>query len=154
MTGFDCGEAALNVWLQQRALANEAGHASRTYVVCSARRAIGYYCLSTGAVATASSPGRIRRNMPDPIPVIVLGRLAVDRQSQGHGLGAAMLLDAVGRTIAAAEIVGVRAMLVHAIDTGAESFYRTFGFQASPIDPLTLMSRIDDARRVVGHRNG
>src|SRR5438046_955407 len=112
---FDSGVAALDDWLRRYALANEQTGGSRTYVVCAGGRVVGYYALATGAVAHASATGRVRRNMPDPIPVMVLGRLAVDRGIQGRGLGEGLLRDAILRTIQATEVAGIRAILVHAI---------------------------------------
>src|ERR1700704_1661576 len=112
---FDSGEPALDDWLRRRAEQNEASGASRTYVVCVGRKVVGYYTLAAGAIAHADAPGRIRRNMPDPVPVILLGRLAIDRAYHGQGLGTGLLRNAVLRTMQAAEIAGVRAILVHAI---------------------------------------
>jgi GNAT superfamily N-acetyltransferase len=144
---FDCGEGTLDDWLRRRALRNEEGAASRTYVVCAGRRVIGYYRLAVGAVAQASAPGRVRRNMPDPVPVMVLGRLAVDRSFQGRGIGAALLRDAILRTLQAASIAGIRAILVHAISEDAKRFYEWSGFSASPIDALMLMITLKEAAR-------
>lgn len=143
---FDSGIPALDAWLRSRALRNEAEGASRTYVLCQDMRVVAFYCLANGAVLQASAPGRVRRNMPDPIPVMVLGRLAVDRQFQGRGLGKALLRDAILRTLQAADIAGVRAILVHAKDDKARAFYERCGFLASPIDPLTLMLPLKAAR--------
>jgi GNAT superfamily N-acetyltransferase len=136
---FTSGEPALDDWLRRRALANEDSGASRTYVVRSGGRVVGYYALANGAVARAEVPGRVRRNMPDPVPVMVLGRLAVDRAYQGRRLGVALLRDAVLRTLQAAGIAGIRAILVHAISEDAGKFYERCGFTASPVDPRTLM---------------
>lgn len=135
---FSCGEPALDDWLQRRALANQATGARRSYVLAEGRRVIGYYALASGSVAASDAPGKIRRNMPDPLPVMVLGRLAIDRAWQGKGLGADLLRDAVLRTLQAAEIAGIRAMLVHALNDRAAAFYVASGFQPSPIRPLTL----------------
>ena len=141
LSQFESSEQSLDDWLRRRAWRNESRGASRTYVVCSSpdNRVVGYYCLATGAVEHAVAPGRIRRNMPEPIPVMVIGRLAVDRSWQGRGLGQAMLRDAILRTIGAAQIAGIRAILVHAISEPARRFYQRAGFHASPIDPMTLM---------------
>lgn len=146
--GFDSGNGQLNDWLKRRALANEREGASRTYVLCAGERVIAYYCLANGAVAQASASGRIRRNMPDPIPVMVIGRLAVDCDWQGKGIGRALLRDAILRTLQAAEIAGIRAILVHAVSEEAKQFYERYGFTTSPVDPMTLMIRVKDA--VVG----
>jgi GNAT superfamily N-acetyltransferase len=113
LAAFDSGLPALDDWLKRRALANEEAGGSRTYVVCAGGRVVGYYALATGAVAQAAVTGRVRRNMPDPVPVMVLGRLAVDRAYQERGLGAGVLRDSVLRTLQAAELGGIRAILVH-----------------------------------------
>lgn len=151
VSSFDSGVPMLDDWLRRRALANEFAGASRTYVVhTTARRVVAYYSLGVGGVALAAVAGRVRRNMPDPIPVMVLGRLAVDRGQQGRGLGAALLRDAVLRTLQAAEIAGIRALLVHAVSEDAKRFYERHGFYASPLDPMTLMITLADARRALG----
>lgn len=137
---FDCGEPALNDWLRRRAKANQAGGASRTYVVMDGEgRVAGYYALAAGAIAARDAPGAVRRNMPDPIPMVVLGRLAVDRSWQGTGLGAALLRDAVERAVAASRAIGVRGLLVHAISEAAAAFYRRYGFIPLPDAPLILV---------------
>jgi GNAT superfamily N-acetyltransferase len=115
LEGFACGEPALEQWLLQRSLRNEAEGGTRTFVLRADSRVVGYYALAAGAVTHADAPGRVRRNMPEPIPVVVLARLAVDSRWQGRDLGRALLRDAVLRVIAAADIVGVRAILVHAL---------------------------------------
>lgn len=143
---FNSDNNELNEWLKRRALKNELEGASRTYVVCAGQVVIAYYCLANGALAQTTATGRVRRNMPDPIPVIVIGRLAVDRHWQGKGIGRALLRDAILRTLQAAEIAGIRAILVHAISEEAKQFYEKFGFTASPIDPMTLMVTVNDAR--------
>ncbi|MGH6895283.1 MAG: GNAT family N-acetyltransferase [Geminicoccaceae bacterium] len=143
---FDSGTPLLDDWLKRRALRNEAEGASRTYVVCRNTRVVAFYCLANGAVLQAGAPGRVRRNMPDPIPVMVLGRLAVDRRFQGRGLGKALLREAILRTLQAADLAGIRAILVHAKDEQARAFYERCGFLASPLDPLTLMLPLKDAR--------
>jgi len=151
VSGFDCGEPLLDDWLRRRAFHNEAHGASRTYVVCtSGGRVIGYYALSAGALAHAEAPGRVRRNTPDPIPVVVLGRLAVDRAFHRQGIGSALLRDAVLRAVQAAEIAGIRAILVHAISESAKRFYEQYGFVASPVDPMTVMITIAEAARIMG----
>jgi GNAT superfamily N-acetyltransferase len=150
LSEFDSGEAALDDWLRRRAMNNEVAGASRTYVVCAGRKVVGYYTLSAGAVAHTHAPGRIRRNMPDAIPVVILGRLAVDKSLQGQGVGTGLLRDAVLRTLQAAEIAGVRALLVHAISDSAKRFYESYGFRESPVEPMTVMIAIADAARIVG----
>jgi len=144
-SGFDCGDVSLNQWLQQRALANQRSGATRTFVVCDAENVIkAFVALASGAVAVASSPGRFRRNMPDPIPVVVLARLAVCRSVQGQGIARALLADAFERVLQASEQIGVRGLLVHAASPAARAFYLHMGFYPSPIDPNTLMLRLAD----------
>lgn len=150
LSAFDCGEPVLNDWLGRRALQNEASGASRTYVVCAGKRVLGYYTLAVGAVARAEAPGRVRRNIPDPVPVMVLGRLAVDKRVQGRHIGGGLLRDAVLRTMQAAEIAGIRAILVHAISAEAKRFYEGYGFVASPVDPLTVMIAVAEAVKMMG----
>jgi predicted N-acetyltransferase YhbS len=129
----------LTDWLQRRALKNE-GAASRTYVCCDeTNHVIGYYAIATGAVAHAESPGSIKRNMPDPIPVFVLGRLAVHEKWTGMGVGRGLLKDAVRRCLEAAQHIGSRAIVCHAIDGKAKNFYLRHGFHPSPLEPLTVM---------------
>lgn len=147
---FNCGVDVLDDWLKRRARANEATGASRTYVVSVGVRVVGYYALANGAVAQAEATGRTRRNMPDPVPVMVLGRLAVDRSYHGRGIGEGLLRDAVLRTMQAAEIAGIRALLVHAISPEAKRFYERHGFAVSPLDPMTLMIPVADAERILG----
>ncbi|MBI4827964.1 MAG: GNAT family N-acetyltransferase [Nitrospinae bacterium] len=143
---FACGETDLDEWLKRRALVNQINGASRTFVVADAdHHVFGYYSLASGAVARKTATGKVRRNMPEPIPVMVLGRLAVDRRVQGMQCGAALLKDAVERTMAVSKNVGVRALLVHALNDSARGFYQHFGFQESPIDRMTLMLRLEDA---------
>jgi GNAT superfamily N-acetyltransferase len=137
---FVCRHDSLSAWLSKRALANAASGASRTYVVCAPeRQVIGYYALSAGSIAAASVAGRLRRSMLDPLPVIVLGRLAVHTDRAGRGVGGSLLKDAVLRTIQASALIGVRALLCHAIDEEAMGFYLRHGFVSSPLDRLTLM---------------
>jgi GNAT superfamily N-acetyltransferase len=136
---FQSGTDSLDQWLRRRARANQVSGASRTYVVAREARVVGYYCLSSGGLDLADAPGSIRRNMPDPIPVAVLGRLAIDQRWQGKGLGAALLQDAALRAAQAAAILGVRGLLVHAISEEAKGFYEHYGFAASPNHPMTLV---------------
>lgn len=140
LDAFDCGVDSLNDWLKRRARANQVSGASRTYVVTDEEGQVaGYYCLASGALVLAQAPGGVRRNMPDPIPMAILGRLAVDRNWQGHGLGAALLHDAVERTRAASNILGIRGLLVHALSDDAKAFYERYGFMASPERPMLLV---------------
>lgn len=150
LSDFTSGEQALDDWLRRRALQNESSGASRTYVVCAGKKVAGYYSLAVGAVAHADAPGRVRRNMPDPIPVMILGRLAVDRAYQGQGVGIGLLRDAILRSMQAAEIAGIRALLVHAISEDAKRFYARCGFIPSPIHPMTLMIALSEAEKEIG----
>ncbi len=150
IAGFNSGNSQLDDWLKQRASKNEQTGASRTYVVCVGDVVIGYYCLANGAVAQILATGRVRRNMPDPIPVMVIGRLAVDQAWQGKGVGRALLKDAILRTVQAAEIAGIRAILVHAISESAKQLYQKCGFMVSPLEPMTLMIGIDKAKAELG----
>jgi GNAT superfamily N-acetyltransferase len=142
---FQSGNDTLDEWLRRRARANQVSGVSRTYVVADNMRVVGYYCLSSGALDLAGAPGAIRRNMPDPIPMAVLGRLAIDRDWQGKGLGVALLQDAVLRTSQAAAIMGIRGILVHALSTEAKAFYERYGFAATPKHPLTLVLSLKSA---------
>ena len=147
LTEFDCGQAALNTWLQRRAMANQSSGASRSFVVADPEhRVFGYYAIAAGAVSHADATTATRRNMPHPVPVMVLARLAVDVRAQGLKLGAGLLQDAVRRVLVVSENAGVRALLVHAIDERAKQFYEHYGFQASPLHPMTLMLRLASAR--------
>lgn len=149
LSAFDSGVAALDDWLRRRAAHNQEMGASRTYVIGRKGQVVGYYALANGAVTQAEATRRIQRNMPEPIPVMILGRLAIDRGLQGRGFGRALLRDAVLRTMQAAEIAGIRAVLVHAISDDAKRFYERCGFQASPVDPMTLMIALRDAARAL-----
>jgi GNAT superfamily N-acetyltransferase len=143
---FSSGEASLDDWLKRRARANQVSGASRSYVVCEAKRVIGYYALASGVVTVASTPGRFRRNMPNPIPVAVLARLAVDRDWHGRGVGRALFRDAAHRVAHAAETIGIRGIVVHAISAEAKNFYLALGFDTSPSEPMTLMVTLSDVR--------
>lgn len=139
----------LDEWLKRHARRNDECGASRTYVICSGQepnRVVGYYALSTGSIFHREAPGKVRHNMPDPVPVIVLGRLAVDQTMQSAGFGSALLQDAVLRCLQAAELVGIRAILVHAISDAAKAFFVKRGFYESPLNPMTLMITIVEAR--------
>ena len=149
LSGFDSGTPILDSWLQRRALPNQESGGSRTYVICVGGRVVGYYALAAGAVARAEATGRTRRNLPDPVPVMVLGHLAIDSACQGQGLGRALLRDAVLRTLQAADIAGIRALLVHAISEEARGFYERCGLQPSPLDPMTLMLTMQDAQEAL-----
>ena len=122
-------------------------------MTCRSERVVGYYALASAAVEHRAAPGRVRRNMPNPVPVILLSRLAIDRQEQGKGLGAHLLRDAITRCVAVADMIGVRAILVHAIHEQARSFYRHFDFAPSPTDPLHLLLLLKDARTLIEPRS-
>lgn len=143
---FRSGEASLDDWLKRRARANQVSGASRTYVLCEGKRVIGYYALASGVVAVESAPGRFRRNMPNPIPVAVLARLAVHSDWQGRGIGRALFRDAARRVANAADAIGIRGIVVHAISEETKKFYLTLGFVASPSEPMTLMVTLSDIR--------
>ncbi len=149
LTAFESSEPALDDWLRRRALQNEARGGSRTYVVCAESRVVGYYAISTGAVAHIHATGRVKRNMPDPVPVIVLGRLAVDRGFHGRGIGTSLPRDAVLRTLQVAETAGVRAIPVHCISDRARQFYLKYGFVESPVDPMTVMVTTAEAAKML-----
>lgn len=143
IANFSSSEPVMDDWLKKRALANQLSGASRTFVVADQDGVVcGYYSLAAGAVDHATAVSSVRRNMPDPIPVMVLGRLAVDQRCRGTGLGADMLRDAVLRTTRVAQEVGIRALLVHALHDRARAFYLRHGFSESGLDPLVLMLRI------------
>ncbi len=137
---FQCSAPELAKWLLERARQNQVSGASRCFVVCDEHHhVVGYYALAAGAVSHAVAPGRIRRNMPDPIPVIVLGRLAVHVDWTGQGIGQGLLKDALQRTLQVCEQLGARALLCHAIDGAAKAFYLKHGFIESPIHDMTMM---------------
>lgn len=147
---FDCGEPALNDWLQRRALKNESRF-SRTYVVCAEGRVVAYFCISAGAVERLAAPGKVRRNAPDTIPVSVIGRLAVDRAHAGRGLGADMLFEALRRIAIASRSIGIGAVLVHAKDDAARRFYlRCAEFIEYPEDSRTLFLPIETVMAAFG----
>ena len=144
VNSFSCGETVLDDWLKRRALANSISGASRTFVVADDDyQVMGYYALAAGAVTHQESTRSIRQNMPNPVPVMVLARLAVDVRAQGMKLGAALLRDAVERCVLVSENAGVRALLVHALHDQARQFYEYYGFKAAPSHPMTLMLRIN-----------
>jgi GNAT superfamily N-acetyltransferase len=146
LAAFDSGVASLDEWLKRRARANQASGASRSYVVAQGSVVVGYYCLASGAIAMIEAPSALRRNMPDPIPMTILGRLAVDCSQQGKGLGTALLQDAVLRAAQAAAIVGARGMLVHALSEPAKAFYERYGFVPSPNNPMMLVLSLQGVR--------
>lgn len=144
LSEFSSGAASLDDWLRRRARANQVSVASRTFVIAEDGKVIGYYALASGAIAVTSTVGRFRRNMPDPIPVVVLGRLAIDRSQQGRGLGRALFRDCALRVAQAADTIGIRGIVVHAISEEAKAFYQALGFDPSPAEPMTLMVTLAD----------
>ncbi|THF64799.1 GNAT family N-acetyltransferase [Pseudothauera nasutitermitis] len=143
---FASGTDSLDQWLKRRALRNQTTGASRTFVASEDERVLAYYALASSAVIVDAAPGHFRRNMPDPIPVVVLGRLAVDRSRRGQGFGRALVQDAGRRVIQAADTIGIRGLLVHAISADAKAFHERIGFEPSPLDPMTLMVTLADLR--------
>lgn len=150
---FSCGEASLDTWLQKRALKNEKLGASRTYVVCTgdgdALTVVAYYALAVGSLAHSMVPNPLKRNMPDPIPVMILARLAVDARYVGYKIGTALVRDALLRTYKAREIAGIRALLVHALNEKAAQFYENLGFIKSPFDEYILFLSLQSALREI-----
>jgi GNAT superfamily N-acetyltransferase len=147
---FSSGVSSLDDWLKRRARPNQVSGASRTFIVADDHRVVGYYALASGAITVGSSVGRFRRNMPDPIPVVVLGRLAIDRSQQGRGLGRALFRDCALRVAHAADIIGIRGIVVHAISEEAKAFYLALGFDAPPSEPMTLIVTLVDIRSLSG----
>lgn len=151
VTAFDCGASPLNEYLQRFALTNHQNRSARTYVATRGKRVVGYYTLAAGAVRREDAPSRVAKGLANyPVPIILLARLAVDRSEQGHGLGRALLKDALLRAIQAADLIGCRAVLVHAKDQSAQAFYRRFGFEPSPTDELHLYLLMKDIERSLG----
>lgn len=146
LDGFSCGEITLDDWLRRRALQNQLSGASRTFVLCEDSDVVAYYALASSAVMATATTGNFRRNMPDPIPVVVLARLAVTEGLKGKGIGRALVQDAARRVVHAADAIGIRGMLVHALSQEAAAFYGKLGFQPSPLDPLTLMVTVPNLR--------
>lgn len=147
---FDSGEPSLNDYLHRRALNNHIQGGSRCFVTTKDKRVVGYYALAAGSVLHREAPSKVRRNMPDPVPVILLSRLAVDTKEKNRGVGSHLLRDAITRSVQAAEAIGVRAILVHALHAEAASFYRHFEFTPSPTDQLHLFLPMKDARQLLG----
>lgn len=148
---FDCGHSMLNDWLQRYALQNQLANAAKTFVVCQGRKVIGYYSLAVGAVDHQTATDRVRKGLArHPIPVMVLTRLAVDLYYQGEKIGRCLLRDAILRTLRAADLAGIRAIVVQAKDERVREFYEHFGFEQSPIDSLQLMLLIKDCRKTIG----
>jgi predicted N-acetyltransferase YhbS len=146
---FNSGTESLDLWLRKRALRNDATGASRTFVACSSSNVVAYYSLASSVVTIDAAPGKFRRNMPAPILAVLLGRLAVDQTCQGRGLGRALVQDAGLRVINAADLIGIRGMIVHAISEDAKAFYEAVGFEPSPLDPLLLMITLADLKALI-----
>jgi len=148
LEGFDCGKPALDDWLLRHARQAQGSGSAKTFVVADDARVAGYFSLTVGQVDTLDAPERIRKGMGQyPVPVVILARLAVSRQDQGHGIGLGLLRDAIRRTMLIAEQAGIRAMLTHPIDEEAAKFYARFGFIASPLSAQQLLLLLKDARR-------
>jgi GNAT superfamily N-acetyltransferase len=143
LADFDSGEPSLNEWLKKRALKNQAAGFSRCFVLCENNKVIGYYTLSMGAIAREVAPKTMRRNTPDPLPMLLLGRLAIDKKYHNHGLGSALLRDALIRSVSVASQAGVFALFVHALSEEAKRFYLSRGFVESPLQPMTLMMTLE-----------
>jgi GNAT superfamily N-acetyltransferase len=150
-SAFRCGEPTLDDWIQLRALKNERVGASRTFVTIERGAGViaGYYCLSASSLTHEAATSALRRNTPDPIPVILIGRLAVDKKFAGTGLGASLLQDAMSKEIEAARTIGARAFIVHALNDSAESFYRKFGFTLVPESARVMYILVQDAEATV-----
>ena len=147
---FDSGIDSLNTWLQRKARLNEAKGGARTYVVCDGDRVIAFYSLAASSVERRRVSSRVGRNMPEPVPVILLGQLAVDVNCQGSGLGSDLLIDAGKRALAAADMIGARAIVVQAFNEKAKTFYEQFGFLSfSDREPFMLLLRISELRSVL-----
>lgn len=151
--GFDCDAAALNDYLVSRALADQRAGKSRTFVATRAKRVVAYFSLAAASIAPDEATERAAKGQgAQAVPAILLARLAVDCPVQGGGVGSAMLVDALARCAQAADIVGVRVILVHAKDVGTRAFYERHGFEASPVNALQLMILIKDVRKTLGMR--
>ncbi|WP_420267144.1 GNAT family N-acetyltransferase [Candidatus Magnetominusculus dajiuhuensis] len=149
LDGFECGEPSLDEWLKKRALKNHASGASRCFVICHGADVIGYYSLSAGAIRYESVTKAMRRNMPDPLPVLLLGRLAIDRRYHNQGLGRALLRDAMIRAVNVSGDAGIFALMVHALSEQAKRFYLSRGFAESPLQPMTLMMTLSTVRSIL-----
>lgn len=147
LSTFSCGAPTIDEWLKDRALANQLADATRTYVVAPQRRVVGYYSLAASSLARGTAPGAVARNMPDPIPAVLLARLGVDESAQHQGLGRGLLRDALLRSQAISTELGARAVVVEASTTEAASFYERHGFAPSRSDPLMLMVLMKDITR-------
>lgn len=149
LAGFDSGEPSLNEWLKKRAFKNHASGASRCFVLCIGADVIGYYSLSAGAISHEAAPKTMRRNMPNPLPVLLLGRLTVDKRYHNQGIGQALLRDAMLRAVNVAGNAGVFALMVHALSDQARQFYLSRGFVESPLQPMTLFMMIETIQSIL-----
>ncbi len=149
LSNFESGEPALDEWLKKRALKNDNSGASRCFVLCAGNSVVGYYSLSAGAISHEAAPKAMRRNMPDPLPLLLLGRLAIDKRYHNRGLGSALLRDAMMRAVAVASGTGVFAILVHALSPEAKQFYLSRGFVESPLQPMTLIMTLQTVRSIL-----
>ena len=148
---FDCGAEPLNNYLKNFALTNNQNGSARTYVTTKSGKVVGYYTLTPGSVTKATTPQRIGKGLANhPVPVIIIARLAIDKTEQVHGIGKALVRDALLRIVDAAKIIGGRAVLVHAKNAEAKRFYEQLGFDPSPIDPLHLYLLIKDIQKTIG----
>ncbi len=150
LDNFNSGVYTLDNWLTDKASKNQKGNASRTYVVSEDKNVIAYYSLATGSIMSQEAISKFKRNMPNPIPVIILGRLAVDKNYQGKGFGRYLVRDAAIRVTQAADLVGIRGLIVHAISEDAKAFYKSVGFDESPLNPMTLMITLKDLKTAFG----
>lgn len=150
LTEFSCGNETLDDWLIKRALKNQKNGASRTFVIEQNNQVIGYYALASGSIERLSTPKNLTRNMPEPIPVAILARLAVDIKYQNQNLGSRLLRDAMKKILYASNKIGIKAMMVHAISESAKMFYLQFGFKESPNNPMLLFYSVKD---ISLHRN-
>ena len=147
VSAFDCGHPELDDWLKRHALATARSDAAQTYVALDGNRVVGYYALAAGGVDREDAPGRVAKGMPrHPIPVLILARLAVALSVQGRGTGALLLRDALIRAESGSEIIGARAVLVHAKDESARGFYERHDFEPSPVHPLQMFLLMKDLR--------
>ena len=153
ISNFDSCEPSLDEWLKKRAIKNHTSGASRCFVLCSGAAVVGYYSLSAGAISHEAAPKAMRRNMPDPLPLLLLGRLAIDRRFHNQGLGSALLRDAMMRAVSVASDAGVFAIMVHAISPQAKQFYLSRGLVQSPLQPMTLIMTLETVRSILIERH-
>ena len=149
LTGFQSGVASLDAWLLRRASSNQARGATRTFVVTERNQIVAYYALASGTINATAAPDRFRRNMPDPIPIALLARIAIDARLQRQGIGRGLIRDCAHRVAHAADILGIRGIVTHAISGAARAFYLAVGFEVSPIEPMTLMIILADIRSLL-----